>query len=121
MKTILIDDERPALSELEHLILCNGDLEIAGSYTDPMEALKDICFKKPDVVFLDVVMPGTSGLYMAKKILEINKDIEIVFVSAYEEYGVEGFELGVADYILKPVSSERLSKAIQKVMMRKEA
>ena len=115
MKAILIDDEIIALELLELKLKEFAYVEIVGSYTCPFEALDDIGNKEVDVVFLDIEMGETNGVEISHRFLRLNKDIEIVFVTAYSEYAVDAFEINVIDYLLKPIKDDRLEKTINRL------
>lgn len=115
MKAILIDDEEYALDYLESLLIKSGQVEVLGKFTNPFEAIEKIKSAKPDVVFLDIEMPETNGIEVATKILLRNNGIHIVFVTAFNEYAVEAFEINALDYLLKPVRDVRLTKTLERV------
>lgn len=106
---IIIDDEPTAREILaEHLSKIDG-ITIVGSCTGAKEAFNVINAHKVDLIFLDINMPEISGLSFARS---INKDIKIIFTTAYREYAIDGFDLQAVDYLLKPISFERLFRAI---------
>lgn len=112
---ILIDDMRPALRELEFLLKKYPDISIDGMYTDPLTAIERIDEIKPQAVFLDINMPQLRGMDAASKILDISPETDIVFVTAYDQYAVEAFELHAIDYLLKPIAEERLEKTVERL------
>ena len=120
MKVILIDDEKPALQHLERLLLKDGRLEIAGKYTSARRGLEHLEQEKADVVFLDIGMPEMNGLEAGEYIAGLDRNIRIVYVTAYSDYAIEAFELNAADYLLKPVTSQRLSKTLERLEIRRE-
>lgn len=115
MKVILVDDEELALEELAFFLKETGRIEITGSYTDPAEALEKIITTEPDVVFLDIEMPEINGFLIAELVLKMKKKTRIVFVTAFNEYAVKAYEMDALDYVLKPVSKERLEHTIRKI------
>ncbi|MEI3611271.1 response regulator [Pseudogracilibacillus sp. SO30301A] len=118
MKIILVDDEALALEFLELQINKIMDAEITKfTYLDPKEHKKVI--QDSDLVFLDIEMPGRNGLELADKIVETNPHLQIVFITAFNEYAVEAFELNALDYILKPVQVARLEKTFERLDIRK--
>ncbi len=119
IKAVLVDDERPALLGLEHLLKGYPEISIAGTYTNPLEAINEISRLKPQIVFLDINMPQLKGIDTASKILESSPQTDIVFVTAFDQYAVEAFELHALDYILKPIDPERLKKTVERVMKKK--
>lgn len=115
MKAVLIDDEFYALQGLKIELEGIKSLEIAGMFEDGLEALSQIEQLKPDIVFLDIEMPGIDGIKLFQKIVDIKEDINIIFVTAYNEYAVKAFELNALDYIVKPVQKDRLIKAVSRI------
>ena len=115
-RTILIDDEKPALKELEFLLKKYSEISVVGAFYNPMEALDAIREKKPDVVFLDINMPQMLGIDVASEILDINSAIDVVFVTAFDQYAVDAFELHALDYILKPINLERFKKTMDRIL-----
>ncbi len=119
IKVILVDDEKPALRELEFLLSKYSGITVAGMCKDPFEAMENIKLVKPDVVFLDINMPKLTGIDAASRILDSSPDTDIVFVTAYDRYAIEAFELHALDYILKPVESERFEKTIERIIKKR--
>lgn len=115
MKAILVDDEYYALQGLKMELEDIGGIEVAGMYEDGPRALERINAVNPDIVFLDIEMPGMDGLELFQKILETNKNSQIVFVTAYTHYAVQAFELNALDYIVKPVQKARLIKTLERI------
>lgn len=115
MKAILIDDEKPALLQLERMLLTDGRIHVAGKYTNPFEGLDHLTAEKADLVFLDIGMPEMNGLEAAERIYRIDPDIRIVYVTAYAEYAIEAFEQHALDYLLKPVDPSRFAKTLARI------
>lgn len=113
--TVLVDDMRPALRELEFLLKKYPEISIDGMYTDPLTAIEKIGEQKPQLVFLDINMPQLQGIDAASRILDLSPETDIVFVTAFDQYAIEAFELHVMDYLLKPVAEERLEKTIARL------
>jgi len=120
IKAVLIDDERAALRGLEHLLKNYPMIEIAGMFTNPLEALEKIDKIKPRAVFLDINMPQLQGIDAASEILDRCPDCDIIFITAYDQYAVEAFELHALDYVLKPVSAERFDKTVQRIIKKQK-
>lgn len=117
MKTaVIVDDEQLAISELTYLLSFNDNIEVVNSFTNPMKALKYLSTHSIDVLFLDIQMPMKSGLQLAKELIELNKAPKIIFVTAYDTYAIEAFNVDAVDYILKPTSQQRLDHAVKKIM-----
>ncbi|MEK0315402.1 response regulator [Cohnella sp. 56] len=115
MKTILVDDERPAMQQLARLLDGDSRVRIVGMYTAAAEALNHISNLKVDCMFLDIGMPGLSGLEAAGIVRSIDPNIRIVFVTAYADYAVDAFEVQATDYLLKPVRPARLGQTLDRL------
>lgn len=116
MKVILIDDEPLALRDLERQIGKFDGLRIVACYDDPAKAIADLPLTRPNVVFIDIEMPNLNGLEAAEQILQFDSAIEIIFVTAYEEYAVKAFELNALDYLLKPLNTARLARTVERIL-----
>jgi two-component system LytT family response regulator len=114
LKTLIVDDESLARRGLAHRLKNVPDIEIVGQAQNGREALKLIKEKKPDLVFLDIQMPGISGFEVVKQ-LDVETMPIILFLTAYDEYAVQAFEVNALDYILKPIDEERLNQVLAKV------
>ena len=112
LKVLLIDDERLARSELKRLLNDHPDVEVIGEATNANEGLEKIESLNPDLVFLDIQMPGKSGFDM---LVELEKAPHVIFVTAFDEYALKAFEVNALDYLMKPVDPKRLSDALVKV------
>ncbi len=113
MKAILIDDERLARQELKSLLASYPEIEVVGEASNAETAIESIKLLKPDVIFLDIQMPGKNGFQLLE---EISGVPEVVFVTAYDEYAIRAFEVNALDYLLKPVQSNRLAETIKKIL-----
>ena len=113
MNALLIDDERLARSELKRLLAEFSDIKIVGEAANAQEAREQIITLKPDLLFLDVQMPGETGM----KLLEtLEPPIpHVIFTTAYDEFAVKAFELNALDYLLKPVDPVRLASAVERL------
>jgi len=111
MRCIAIDDEELALELLEDNISKVPYLELVGSFNNPLTAISVIQEQNVDLVFLDIQMPGITGLQLIKS---LNPRPMFILITAYEKYALDGFDLDVVDYLLKPVSLERFIKACNK-------
>lgn len=119
MKAILIDDEKHALDALNNLLSEFKEIDVVGMFTNPLQAIEQVQALHYDVAFLDMEMPGIKGLEVAQKLLDLNSSTEVIFVTAYDEYAVDAFEINALDYLLKPVSRKRMTKAIERLNSRK--
>ena len=118
LRTLVVDDEQLAREELCFLLGQVEAVEIVGQAADGIEALRLIEDQAPDVVLLDVQMPGLTGFEVARRILRAGLDTQLVFVTAYDRHAIEAFEVNAVDYLLKPVESARLATAIDRVRKR---
>ena len=114
LKTLIVDDESLARRGLAHRLKSISDIEIVGEAKNGREALKLIKDKSPDLVFLDIQMPGLSGFDVLQQ-LDIETMPVVLFLTAYDEYAVQAFEANALDYILKPIDEERLHQVLEKV------
>src|SRR5699024_9463212 len=115
IKAILIDDENKALDYLEYQLKDINGLEVVGKYNEPLEVIKGVGQMEVDLICLDIKMSFMDGKESAKKMLEIKPNLSIIFITAYNEYAVKAFNLNAVDYILKPVSFERLIKSLKRL------
>jgi two-component system LytT family response regulator len=115
VRTIIIDDEPAAINVLRLLLQkkFNDDVEIVAATTSPFEGKELIEKYNPDLVLLDIEMPGMSGIDLVRNCTNVN--FRIVFITAYDAYAVEAFELSALDYLLKPVSAEKVIRIIEKI------
>ncbi len=114
-KAVIIDDESPICDEIEYLLGQHPDIEVCAKFANCVDALIFILEKKPELVFLDVSMPGMSGLEMAQKLSSMSKPPYIVFITAHAEHAVDAFATPAVGYITKPVTEEKLAAALTKV------
>lgn len=114
LKTLIVDDESLARRGLIHRLKMIDDIEVVGEAQNGREALKLIAEKKPDLVFLDIQMPGVGGFEVVQQLDPETMPL-ILFLTAYDEYAVRAFEVNALDYILKPIDEERLNQVLDKV------
>ena len=108
----VVDDERLAVERLTRLLMATGRVTIAGSSTDPEAALAALRATAVDVLFLDIQMPGLTGFQLLER---LDRDVTVVFTTAYDQYAIEAFGVSSLDYLLKPIEPERLDRALDKV------
>jgi two-component system LytT family response regulator/two-component system response regulator LytT len=118
LKTIVVDDEQLARDELRYLLEQLGGVEIVAQAGNGVEALRVIEEYQPDLVMLDVQMPGLTGFEVARRVVEAGLESQLVFVTAYDLYAIDAFEVNAVDYLLKPVEPERLAVAVERVRKR---
>jgi two-component system LytT family response regulator len=112
MRTLIVDDESHCRSELKHLLLDFPYIEVIGEATNGIDALEKCRSLSPELVFLDIQMPGLNGLEVATALEELP---QIIFVTAYDQHALKAFEVGAVDYLLKPISIERLEQSITRI------
>lgn len=112
MKALIVDDERLARKELISLLGDFKNVEILGEAANADEAIEMIELKKPDVIFLDIQMPGKTGFELLES---LDKAPRVVFTTAYDEYALKAFEFNALDYLLKPIHQDRLRECISKL------
>jgi len=118
IRAFLIDDEQLALKRLARMLADTGRVEIVGRATDPALGLSEVAADPVDVLFLDIQMPGMSGLDLVEG---LPAGPLVIFTTAHDEHAVRAFELNAIDYLLKPVERERLERALDRVERRREA
>ena len=119
-KVAVVDDNKLTLDLLETLLSDYLGIITTYTYTDPHIALEEIMKEKADLVFLDINMPKMNGLELASKLMEHDESIKVVFITAYNYYAIEAFELYALDYLLKPINKERLAKTMKRFLALKE-
>jgi two-component system LytT family response regulator len=117
IRTILVDDEKLAIQGLAHRLAAFADVEIIDTCANGRDAIRKIKTLKPDLVFLDIQMPGFDGFSVVKGVMEIEPPL-FVFVTAYSEHALRAFEANAVDYLLKPVDEDRLADALERARTR---
>ncbi|MGQ9512450.1 LytR/AlgR family response regulator transcription factor [Thermodesulfitimonas sp.] len=116
LRALIVDDEYPARQELRYALSKIDNVEIVGEAANAQEALSLIKALDYSVLFLDIAMPGMSGLDLGAVIQELPNPPYVIYVTAYDEYAVKAFDVNAVDYILKPIDEKRLRKAVNKVL-----
>ncbi|MBD2844106.1 response regulator [Paenibacillus sp. IB182496] len=120
MRVVVIDDEPLALEYLEKRLLEQGGIAIVGKYTDPFSGRDAVARGGVDAVFLDIHLPEVNGMELAEQLLAEQPALNIVFVSAHDDFAVQAFELDALDYVVKPVGAQRLAKTLERIRFRLE-
>jgi two-component system LytT family response regulator/two-component system response regulator LytT len=122
INTLIVDDEKPARDELAYLLKSFPEVHLVGQGKNGVEALALIREHSPDLVFLDVQMPGLDGFGVIKKLLDRKVVLpKIIFATAFDQYAVKAFEVNAVDYILKPFDKKRVALSIEKARIKIEA
>ena len=116
IRVLIVDDEAPARARLKQLVAATAGVEVAGEAASGTQAMEAITELRPDVVLLDIEMPGANGMDVAASLPHPRP--AIIFCTAFNQYAVDAFELNAVDYLLKPVSRARLAQAIQRIQPR---
>jgi two-component system LytT family response regulator/two-component system response regulator LytT len=115
---MVVDDEQLAREELCFLLGQVGDVDIIGQASDGVTALRLVGELKPDLLFLDVQMPGLTGFEVARRLLGTGLLPQLIFVTAFDQYAIDAFSVDAVDYLLKPVDADRLEQALDRVRKR---
>jgi len=118
LRAVLVDDEQLAREELGYLLGQVGGVDVIGQAGNGVEAITAIERLRPDVVFLDVQMPGLTGFEVARRLVAGDAPAHIIFVTAYDQHAIEAFEVNAVDYLLKPVEQSRLEVAVDRARRR---
>ena len=116
LRVLVVDDERPALDELQYLLQQDARIGEVVACDSATEALRTLHEREVDAVFLDIQMPGLTGLELAQVLKRFKVPPPVVFVTAHEGHAVDAFELHAVDYVLKPVREDRLAEAVRRVI-----
>src|SRR6201989_2395977 len=117
IKAIIIDDERLARNELKKLLQDHFDIEVIEQAANVDDGIEKIETLNPDLIFLDIQMPGKTGFDL---LAAVEKAPKVIFTTAYDEYAIKAFEVNALDYLLKPIEPKRLADAIQKLHLQEE-
>ncbi|QJD84622.1 response regulator [Cohnella herbarum] len=115
LRAIIVDDEELSVKRLKRILSNTGDVEICGTFFDPREAYQFVAANPIDVAFLDISMPEMNGMKLSRALLDLHASIDIVFVTGYDNYAVQAFDLSALDYLMKPVTAERLAQTLNKL------
>ena len=118
IRTVVVDDEQLAREELCFLLGRVGGVEVIGQASDGVDALRVIEQGNPDLVMLDIQMPGLTGFEVARRLIDAGVESHVVFVTAFDRHAIEAFDINAVDYLLKPVEAERLGTTVDRVRRR---
>src|SRR5215472_7061987 len=122
LSAVIVDDEQLARDELAYLLKDLGDVDVVAQGKNGVEGVNLIREHNPDLVFLDVQMPGLDGFGVIKKLLDKKVPLpQIVFATAYDQYAVRAFEVNAVDYLLKPFDKKRVAQAVNKARQKLES
>jgi two-component system response regulator AlgR len=121
IRTLVVDDEPLAIERLQILCAREPHIDLVGTASDGEAALRLIDALEPEMVLLDIAMPGLDGIGVARAIEKLDRKPAIIFCTAFDQYAVTAFDLSATDYVLKPVSQDRLGRAVARVIERRRA
>ncbi|MDD9269542.1 response regulator [Paenibacillus sp. GCM10023248] len=115
LRAIIVDDEELSVKRMKKILSENGDIEICQTFLNPLEAYEFVKANTIHIAFLDISMPEINGMKLSSLLLQLDESIDVVFVTGYDNYAVQAFDMSALDYLLKPVTTERLSKTLDKI------
>ncbi|RJX38003.1 response regulator [Paenibacillus pinisoli] len=121
LRAIIVDDEPLSVKRLNRILSESGTVEVCGAFLSPLEACQYAEENPFDVAFLDISMPEIDGMSLSERLTELHPSIHIVFVTGYDEYAVQAFEMNALDYLMKPVTAERVARTLDRIRSRPAA
>jgi two-component system LytT family response regulator len=118
MKAFIVEDSRMAREELKELLITHDNIQLCGEASNPRDALPLLFAERPELLFLDINMPGKNGFQLLE---ELDYEPKVIFITAYEEFALRSFEFTTVDYVLKPISANRLKTAIDRLTLYSDA
>ena len=118
---IIVDDEQPALEEINFLLDSIPEVKVIGQGRNGIEAIQLVEELEPDLLFLDIEMPGLNGFKVVEHLASKDELPQVIFVTAYDQYAVQAFDVNAVDYVLKPIEKSRLEKAVQRAKKQLES
>ncbi|TDF94776.1 BTAD domain-containing putative transcriptional regulator [Paenibacillus piri] len=114
LRAIIVDDEELSVKRLKKLLIESGEIEVCRTFLNPLEAYEFVKENPIDIAFLDISMPGINGMTLSGLLLD-HTSIDVVFVTGYDDYAVQAFDMSALDYLMKPVTAQRLSKTLSRI------
>lgn len=114
LRAIIVDDEELSVKRLRRILAASREISSCHEFLNPLEAIEFVKANPVDIAFLDISMPEIHGMKLSASLLELDDSLEIVFVTGYDEYAVQAFDMSALDYLLKPVTAERVSRTLHK-------
>jgi two-component system LytT family response regulator len=118
LRAIIVDDEELSVERLKRILSESGEIEICHTFLNPLEAYEFVKANPIHVAFLDISMPEIDGMRLSSLLMDLDASIEVVFVTAYDDYAVQAFDMSALDYLMKPVTAQRMSKTLDKIIKR---
>jgi two-component system LytT family response regulator len=116
LRAIIVDDEGLSVDRLQRILSENGKIEICHTFLNPMEAYEFVKENRIHIAFLDISMPEIDGMRLSSLLIDLDASIDVVFVTAHDDYAVQAFDMSALDYLMKPVTAQRVSKTLDKII-----
>jgi len=120
LKAMIVDDEALAGKRLRSMLVQHGGIEVCETFLNPFDAYEYANTHPVEIAFLDISMPELNGMRLSSLLLQLNGDMDIVFVTGYDNYAVQAFDMSALDYLVKPVTEGRIAKTLEKIRRRHE-
>jgi two-component system LytT family response regulator len=118
LRAIIVDDEELSVNRLKRILSESDEIEICYTFLNPLEAYEFVKANKIHIAFLDISMPEIDGMRLSSLLIDLDATIDVVFVTAYDDYAVQAFDMSALDYLMKPVTAQRMSKTLDKIIKR---
>lgn len=118
LRAIIVDDEELSVKRLKKILSESGEIKICHTFLNPLEAYEFVKANPIHIAFLDISMPEINGMMLSSLLLDHDASIDVVFVTGYDDYAVQAFDMSALDYLMKPVSTQRMSKTLDKIRNR---
>jgi two-component system LytT family response regulator len=118
LRAIIVDDEELSVKRLKKILSESGEIEICHTFLNPLEALEFVKTNPIHMAFLDISMPEIDGMRLSSLLLDLDASIDVVFVTGYDDYAVQAFDMSALDYLMKPVTAQRMSRTLDKIRKR---
>lgn len=118
LKAMIVDDEELSVKRLKRILSESGEIEISHAFLNPLEAYEFVKANPIHIAFLDISMPEINGMRLSSLLLDLDASIDVVFVTGYDDYAVQAFDMSALDYLMKPVTAQRMSKTLDKIRKR---
>lgn len=118
LQAIIVDDEELPMKLLKKILTDSGEIEICHTFLNPLEAYEFVKANPIQLAFLDISMPEINGMRLSGMLHDLDDSIDVVFVTAYDDYAVQAFDMSALDYLMKPVTAQRMSQTLDKIIKR---
>jgi two-component system LytT family response regulator len=118
LRAIIVDDEELSVNRLKRILSGSAEIEICHTFLNPLEAYEFVKVNPIHIAFLDISMPEIDGMQLSSLMLDLDASIDVVFVTAYDDFAVQAFDMSALDYLMKPVTAQRMSKTLDKIIKR---